>query len=112
MLDWDVAGACRFAALQSPAGRALLRRSGRAPDDISSIVLVEEGASHVRSEAILRIGQRLGLPFPALAALGLLVPTGLRDAAYDVVADNRYSVFGRTPACRLSDDRFADRFVE
>lgn len=31
----------RFAALQSDAGRALLRRAGRAPNDISSIVLVE-----------------------------------------------------------------------
>lgn len=32
----------RFAALQSEAGRALLLRSGRAPDDISSLVLVEK----------------------------------------------------------------------
>lgn len=33
----------RFAALQSDAGRALLQRCGRAPTDISSIVLVEKG---------------------------------------------------------------------
>ncbi|KAJ6989481.1 hypothetical protein NC653_022145 [Populus alba x Populus x berolinensis] len=31
----------RYEALQSEAGRKLLRRSGRAPDDISSVVLVE-----------------------------------------------------------------------
>ena len=37
----DSPGAVRFAALQSAAGRALLQRAGRAPDDISSIVLVE-----------------------------------------------------------------------
>jgi predicted DCC family thiol-disulfide oxidoreductase YuxK len=31
----------RFEPLQSEAGKKLLRRSGRAPDDISSVVLVE-----------------------------------------------------------------------
>lgn len=32
----------RYEALQSEAGKKLLRRSGRAPDDISSVVLVEQ----------------------------------------------------------------------
>ena len=32
----------RYEPLQSEAGRKLLRRSGRAPDDISSVVLVEK----------------------------------------------------------------------
>ncbi|WVY99641.1 hypothetical protein V8G54_025711 [Vigna mungo] len=32
----------RYEALQSEAGKMLLRRSGRAPDDISSVVLVEK----------------------------------------------------------------------
>jgi predicted DCC family thiol-disulfide oxidoreductase YuxK len=42
VLDNDPVGRLRFAALQSEAGRALLLRSGRAPDDISSLVLVEK----------------------------------------------------------------------
>jgi DCC1-like thiol-disulfide oxidoreductase len=29
MLDWDVEGVFRYASLQSPAGQALLQRSGR-----------------------------------------------------------------------------------
>lgn len=32
----------RFEPLQSEAGKMLLRRSGRDPDDISSVVLVEK----------------------------------------------------------------------
>ena len=32
----------RFEALQSESGKKLLQRSGRAPDDISSVVLVEK----------------------------------------------------------------------
>lgn len=37
VLDWDPEGKVRMAALQSEAGRALLQRSGRSADDISSI---------------------------------------------------------------------------
>ncbi len=42
----------RMAALQSPAGMRLLKRSGRRPDDISSIVLVEPGEQTVECEAV------------------------------------------------------------
>ena len=40
ILDWDKQAVYRLAALQSIAGRELLRRAGRSPDDLSSIVLV------------------------------------------------------------------------
>ena len=112
MLDWDTKGVCRFAALQSPAGKALLQRSNRSPNDISSIVLVEENTSYIKSEAILRTALRLNIPFPVLASLGLLFPLGFRDFTYDTIADNRYNFFGKSGQCRLSDARFADRFVE
>ena len=112
MLDIDTKGAFRLAALQSPAGRALLECCGRHPDDISSIVLVQaNGKHHIRSEAVLRIAEGLQVPFPIVAAALLPVPRLIRDPLYDLVADNRYLVFGRTPACRMSDPRSADRFV-
>lgn len=102
----------RLAALQSPCGRSLLRRCGRAPDDISSIVLVEEAGFHLRSEAVRRIGARLGAPLPLLAAAAEPVPLPLRDWLYVQVADNRYKLFGRTDECRLRDaGELADRFL-
>lgn len=112
MLDWDTAAAFRLAALQSPAGRALLARCGRSPDDISSIVLVEPERCYTKSEAVRRIGARLGLPFPLLAALAQPVPGPLRDFLYDQVAANRYNLFGRSDACRLGNaDKLAARFI-
>lgn len=115
-LDLDDQGVVRYAALQSDVGRLLLRRSGRSADDISSIVLCTRDGSYTKSEAVLRIAQLLErgpLPssLPVLGTLGLLVPPFLRDAVYDVVADNRYAVFGKTDECRLSDGRFEARFV-
>ena len=111
-LDLDPPGKLRFAALQSNTGRALLRRVGREPNDISSIVLVEENAAYVKSEAVLRIATYLENPaLPAAAALGMLFPSGLRDVVYDVVARNRYELLGMRDECRLGDTRFDDRFV-
>lgn len=102
-LRLDSTRALRFAALQSPAGRRLLERSGRRPDDISSVVLVKaDGSAYIESAAIVEIGRVLGvLPGP-LAALALALPRRGRDALYRTVADNRYSIFGRTEACRLT----------
>jgi len=116
MLRLDPAGCFRLAALQSPAGESLLARSGRARDDISSIVLVDRDGFYIRSEAVRRIAAGLGFPPIALAAaLAAPVPLPLRDAAYDVIADNRYSIFGRTDECRLEDRSarrvFEERFV-
>ena len=110
----DPPGKLRFAALQSTAGRALLRRAGRDPDDISSIVLVEENAAYVKSDAVLRIATYFSANplFPFAGTLGPVVPTFIRDAFYDAIADNRYDLLGMKDECRLGDDRFDDRFVQ
>ncbi len=81
----DSRKALRYAALQSEAGKKLLQRCGRAPDDISSIVLVEQDACFIKSEAVLRIAQQLDQPFPALASSLLPLPRLVRDAVYDQV---------------------------
>src|SRR5690349_3746918 len=105
MLQWDKEGRYRFAALQSEAGRRLLQRSGRHPDDISSIVLVEaESGSYIKSGAVLRIAKGLKAPLPVVAAALDLFPRFLKDTVvYDTVASNRYNLAGKRNICRLSD---------
>ncbi|CAG9466561.1 unnamed protein product [Pedinophyceae sp. YPF-701] len=111
-LDRNPRGSVRFAALQSDVGRSLLERCGRSPDDISSIVLVEKSAFYLKSDAVLRIGVALGLPWSAMGNLALLLlPRLVRDPAYDVVAANRYRLLGIRDECRLTDGRYADRFL-
>jgi predicted DCC family thiol-disulfide oxidoreductase YuxK len=101
-LALDTKRALRFAALQSPAGRALLALSGRSPDDISSVVLVTRDGAAVKSEAVLGIAKLLGVAPAALAALAAPLPRRARDGAYDAVADNRYGLFGRLGERRLT----------
>src|SRR3954453_1777366 len=94
----DRAARFRFASVQSGPGRGLLARHGLPLEDRDSFVLVEDGAAHLKSDALLRIVPRLSGPWPVLA-LGRLVPAALRDRLYDLVARNRYRLFGRGETC-------------
>uniref|UniRef100_A0A803LN26 Uncharacterized protein n=1 Tax=Chenopodium quinoa TaxID=63459 RepID=A0A803LN26_CHEQI len=95
----------RYEALQSESGKMLLRRSGRDPDDISSVVLVEKERSYIKSEAVLKIMEYINLPFPQLALFLNLVPLFIRDFAYDNLANNRYNIFGKSESCEIYADQ-------
>jgi predicted DCC family thiol-disulfide oxidoreductase YuxK len=47
----------------------------------------------------------------ATATAAILLPPFLRDGVYDMVANNRYNLLGKSDECRLWDDRFEERFV-
>ena len=112
-LDHDADGKFRFASLQSKAGQSLLIRSGKKPNDISSIVLVTPEDAYFKSDAVLRIAAKLnGNPLLPLAGnLGFGVPGFVRNIVYDFVARNRYR-FGEADQCRMDfDNEFGSRFI-
>jgi predicted DCC family thiol-disulfide oxidoreductase YuxK len=111
ILDHDRAARVRFAALQSETGRALLKKHRLPPDRLDTLVLVEGNRPAVRSTAALRIARYLDAPWPLLTAL-LLLPTFLRDAAYELLAANRYRWFGRLDACRVPTPELRQRFLD
>ena len=111
----DPRGQFRFAALQSPAGQALLAAHGLSPTaalgaDPDSVVLLAGGRAYQRSAAVLQVARRLGWPW-RLLALGAVLPLGWRDALYDYVARHRYRWFGRQPACLLPTPALRARFL-
>jgi predicted DCC family thiol-disulfide oxidoreductase YuxK len=112
LLRLDRRAVFRVAPLGSAAAGALLsalpERPAALPD---SVLLVDDAGLHTRSSAALRIARRLPWPWPWLAAVAWLVPGGIRDAAYDVVARHRHRWFGRRDACRLPTPEEAGRFL-
>ena len=100
----------RFATVQSPAGRELLRKAGIDAIDPESFVLVGTDRTWTESAAVLRVAHVLGWPW-RLAWLAWLVPAPLRNALYRWIARHRYRWFGRREACFLPDDRDAARFI-
>jgi predicted DCC family thiol-disulfide oxidoreductase YuxK len=86
-------GRFRFVARDAPEAAAELAPFPAAAG-VDGVVLLADGRAYVRSEAALRIAACMRAPWPAATLLRWL-PRRLRDAAYGVVARNRYRWFGR-----------------
>ena len=107
----DPAGRFRFAPLQSETGKALLAGNGLPPNDLDSAVLVEGGEVYRKADAAIRVMELLGWPY-SLATAGNVLPKALRFGLYDLVAANRYDVFGKKDRCMIPDKDVSDRFLD
>jgi predicted DCC family thiol-disulfide oxidoreductase YuxK len=106
----DVAQKVRFTAIQSNYGRRLAETFGidAASPDTSALVL--NGKALFKSDAALAVVE--ALPHWGWVRGLTLVPKRLRDAVYDVVARNRYRIFGTYNECYRGDASFRARMLE
>lgn len=111
ILKRDTRSRFRFASLQSDAGRRLMTDHGLDPDALSSVVLIEGGRAYQESTAALRIARHLPGAWKLLRVF-TVIPRPLRDAAYRLIARNRYRWFGKTEACWLPTPELRARFLE
>ena len=110
IINHDPAGYYQFASLQSDIGREL-REKHKIPGDVDSLVLIKDDQAYVKSEGALMISHHLtGLWKLAFYLKSL--PRPLRDAAYDVIANNRYKVFGKLDSCMLPPPHIRKRFLD
>jgi predicted DCC family thiol-disulfide oxidoreductase YuxK len=109
VIDRDPTATFRFAHLQSSMAQDL-KKSGKLPGDIDSIILLDRGDVFQKSEAIFKIAKKLNGGWPAVRFLKIF-PLFFRDWVYDQVARNRYSLFGRTDQCRLPGKDLQSRFL-
>ncbi|MGL4399346.1 MAG: thiol-disulfide oxidoreductase DCC family protein [Luteolibacter sp.] len=100
----------RFCALQSEEGTRLLSLHGISKDYLGSLVLVEGRSIFLKSDAALRVTCYLKWPWSWCRA-AMILPRGLRDFAYDVIARNRYRWFGRHDACLLPTEELRSRLL-
>jgi predicted DCC family thiol-disulfide oxidoreductase YuxK len=100
-----------FAAMQTATGRKLLVEHGIDPDDPLSFLLLENGAGHTDTDAIVRILRRFGRGWRFVAALLSSVPRFIRDPLYRWIARHRYRLFGQRPSCLMPAADIAHRFL-
>jgi len=106
----DPEGRFRFASLQSPLGEELLTRFGINRGVTDSVILVEGDHYYQESDAALRVARGLKGAWKALAVLRA-IPRPLRDAAYRLIARNRYRWFGKQETCWLPTPELRGRFL-
>ena len=106
----DTAARFRFTAIQSPlrhSGAGFRHRPGRSRHQCGDpwrhcVFQIRRSADGAVKFAGLAMGAR--------AMRG--VPKPLRDAAYNLVARNRYRIFGKYEACFVPDAEFRARVME
>ena len=111
VVRFDSRGRFAFAPLQSAVGEELLSRHGLESETFDSVVLVDGENHYEKSSAALRILGRLDGPWP-LAFPFLYLPRFVRNAAYDLVAEHRYRVFGKKDECPIPDPEIRERFTD
>jgi predicted DCC family thiol-disulfide oxidoreductase YuxK len=96
VLERDRTGtAFRFAPLQGETFQAQVPVEQRAGLPDSIVIRTADGSLLARSDAVVRILQRLGGGWRVPASILALIPRGLRDAVYAFIARVRYRVFGK-----------------
>ena len=107
----DDAERFHFASLQSDVGQELLAAHDLPTDELQSVVLVQGEEAYVKSGAVIRIASQLG-GFYRLLSPTRYLPRIVRDTAYDLVANNRYRIFGKKDRCEIPDGDVGSRFIE
>jgi predicted DCC family thiol-disulfide oxidoreductase YuxK len=106
----DVSGRFRFTAIQSDYGSRMARAFGIDPADPDTNAVVHGGSAAFKSDAALTVLSLL----PGWHWVGVLfaVPKPLRDWVYDLVAQNRYRIFGKYEVCFVPELSFRKRVLE
>jgi len=100
----------KFAAMQSESGQALLKRSDLPTENFNSFVLIIGCRYYIKSRAGLLVFKELG-GYWKLLYIFILIPRPLRDLVYDIIARNRYLIFGRREQCMVPTAETKDRFL-
>ncbi len=111
----------KFASLQSEAGIKLLEKFSINKAGMDSVILIENvppqldpskaGEKYfVKSSAALKIAKEL-TPFLKLFYFLIIIPAPVRDLVYDLVAKNRYKIFGKRNACLIPTEEEKSKFI-
>ena len=102
----------RYASLQSELGQKLIYERGIDTKQIDSVVLIEPGiAYYVKSDAALNIGKQLK-GYQTISKILNLIPSGLRNIIYDLIARYRYNWFGKKDACMIPTPELKAKFLD
>ena len=106
----DQAKRFRFTAIQSAYGTRLAQAFGIDPDDPDTNAVIHGGVAHFKSDAALTVLSNL--PGWEWTRVLFAVPKPLRNAVYNLVAKNRYRIFGKYEQCFVPDAAMRDRVIE
>jgi predicted DCC family thiol-disulfide oxidoreductase YuxK len=108
----------RFAPLQGPLANRILRAHGIDPSGLDTIYVAAncDVSSNerllARSDAAMFVLREIGGIWRVGADVLGLLPRSVRDWGYDLIARNRYRIFGRYETCPMPSEGVRARFLD
>jgi predicted DCC family thiol-disulfide oxidoreductase YuxK len=109
LIRQDKGSLFRFAPIQSEAGQALIKKYNL-PSEPESFVYIEKNRAYLRTTAILMLARKLKW-YWSWTQLFWIIPRFVRDAAYKIIAANRYRWFGKKEECMIPTQDVRNRFL-
>jgi predicted DCC family thiol-disulfide oxidoreductase YuxK len=110
ILRHDRQGRIKMASLQSEVAKGLLKKHNLGDALPDSMLLIGSGRYWVESDAALQLARELG-GWWMVFGLFRIFPRFVRDAAYRLVARNRYRIWGKSVHCYMPRPEWKDRFL-
>ncbi len=77
---------------------------------LDTVVLVENEKVFIKASAVIKICSNLGFPFNLLVVF-FAIPKFFRNMIYDIIARNRYGIFGKRESCMVPNSDIISRFI-
>jgi len=116
VLPRDSRAVFQFAPLQSELGRKMLLKLNLPANNLDTFYVIAnyqsaEPRAFSKARAGIFVGKELGGIWKATSLLGVL-PNFVLNPIYDLIARNRYRIFGRYGQCLVPRPEYKDRFVD
>ena len=105
----DPSAQIHFTAQQTEAGEKLLHQYS-IKESISSVVFITKGAVYYQSDAVIEIAKLL-TGWPTVFKYTIIVPRFFRNYIYQLIAANRYRLFGKQDQCMVTKEEDKKRFI-
>jgi predicted DCC family thiol-disulfide oxidoreductase YuxK len=105
----DPTAQIHFAAQQSEVGEKLIKDLA-IKESSNSVLFVKDGLVYYQSDAVIEIAKLL-TGWPSLFRYTIIVPRFIRNYIYQLVAANRYRLFGKQAQCMVPKEEEKGRFL-
>ncbi len=111
LIDQDSEEIIKFASIQSDFGKTYLIDHDYDPEDPTTLIVILGDTYYTKSEAVFLLAQYLNSPLRFIRLFRFL-PLKITNIIYDLVAKNRYRLFGRRDTCRMPTPELISRFID
>ncbi len=110
ILKRDKKDTFRFASLQSDFGQSVLQKFNLPENTFNSFLLYQNGKIYTKSTGALLVARQLSGAWKLLFAF-IIIPSFIRNSVYNVIAEKRYSWFGKKEACWIPSAALKAKFL-